>query len=1530
MRKLPLVIFITFLFLSLLLQLNISAQNPTFRKSYDVTLFDIAGGMVEASSGDYIFAGGGIQAVLTSINNAGVVQWSKNYNSGFVAQFNDVKKVSTGGYILCGSSSSNGAILTRVDVNGNLIWSMKYQYPDGGGHSSSEYASSVIETSDGGFLVGGSVDYFWDGVSATTIDTTCAMGFKVNSTGTLLWNKVWPLTNSTKADEHFINDVAESSDGYFFVGESADETQSYDSDGDLPRDALIIKTDKAGVTQYIRRWGHSNSSSQGINSAITLTVGANAGKILLGGYDDIHAFLVTINGTTSTPGFSGYSRRINGSVIGNTYILTDIIENTDGNYSFLGTSLAFLSISLNTAIIKINSSTNAIMVGKSYAPIGLSSIIPRGGISSDGGYFTCQLDQQVTGFNFNIIRTDASGNIGSGASGCVPGSLSPGTAAYSPTLTTPASAEYTSMTASSTSPTITNVTTSEVLHCVSCVPPAAATTVTATPNPICAGQSTSITASGPATGVYYNVYTASTGGTNLGTTPLSLNPGSTTTYYIETVSNLDPTCVSTTRTSVTVTVNIAPTVDAGPVQTICAGSTVTLAGTIGGGASSASWSGGGGSYSPNANTLTAVYTPSLSEVSTGSVTLVLTTNDPAGPCNAAIDNVVITINPLPTVEAGPAQTICENSTVTLAGSIGGGATNATWSGGGGSYSPNANSLNAVYTPTAGEINAGSVTLTLTTNDPAGPCNAANDNVVITINKLPTVNAGINQTICAGLTVTLAGSIGTTASSATWSGGAGSFNPDANTLTAIYTPTSGEISSGSVTLTLTTNDPSGPCPAVSDNMLITINPQPTANAGSDQTICQPGSAVLTATGLPGSSYSWSYGAGNTATVTVSPSVTTTYTVSITDSQNCGTATANVIVNVVSAPVVNTNPDTICKGSAYQIMSNISNYASVLWSTSGTGGFSDPTLINPVYTPSTSDYNTGNVVLTVIATGYTPCGTATGNINLAFVQPATPAISNIGIPVCQNASIFALTGTPSGGTFSGTGVSNNQFNPAIAGAGTHAITYTISDNHSCTNFKTDSIIVWPLPTANAGINQTICERDSITLIATGLQGSSFIWSHNAGTTDTVVVIPLISTTYTVTVTDANNCGTISDDVVVTVLPLPVITASDDSICKGSSYQTSISITNYTSVSWICSGSGTFSNAALLNPVYTPSSSDISTGHVVLTVTASGNTPCGIVKDSIYLTILSLPVIDFSDIISPLCLNGVSLTLSFASPSGGTYSGTGVSSNIFNPNAAGTGLHTITYAYTDAFGCSNTATNTIKVNPLPNVSLSSFPNLCVTDSAVSLSGGNPAGGIYSNNFIVGNVFDPSSAGIGQHTINYIYSDSLGCTDTATANLLVVPQVSLSSDAPDNSIYVDLGQIVNFTTIPANQGNYVYSIDTAQIQSGTSNLFATNILESSNTVYVVLNEACSDSLKINVKPVPNAFVPFDNDGENDLFMPYVDLTIVNRWGEEIYKGNNGWDGKYKGQNVSPGTYFYLIKITGINGEEKLLTGTVTLVVRK
>ncbi len=263
----------------------------------------------------------------------------------------------------------------------------------------------------------------------------------------------------------------------------------------------------------------------------------------------------------------------------------------------------------------------------------------------------------------------------------------------------------------------------------------------------CGGGELTLTASCNGSGVHW--FTNVQGGSSLGQADgvsadgnsLTRNFNSTQTFFAS-CFNAQINCESE-RVPVTGTVNPPATSNAGVDQTVCASDPqVTLAGIVGGSATSGTWSGGTGTFNSNANTLNAVYTPSAAEIAAGSVELTLTTNDPAGPCPPVTDKnkVRIVVTNDATVNAGPDQKVCaSNPSVTLAGIVGGGATSGTWSGGTGTFNPNANTLNAVYTPSAAEIAAGFVDLVLTTNDPEGPCNAAHDVMRITIHPNPVIS-----------------------------------------------------------------------------------------------------------------------------------------------------------------------------------------------------------------------------------------------------------------------------------------------------------------------------------------------------------------------------------------------------------------------------------------------------------------------------------------------------------------------------------------------------------------------------------------------------------------------------------------------------------------------------------------------------------------------------------------------------------------------------------------------------------------------
>jgi gliding motility-associated-like protein len=654
------------------------------------------------------------------------------------------------------------------------------------------------------------------------------------------------------------------------------------------------------------------------------------------------------------------------------------------------------------------------------------------------------------------------------------------------------------------------------------------------------------------------------------------NPASLTSTYTPSITSGTVTLTLTTNDpagpcpavtdQMVVTVNPAATVNANIDQTVCQGGTINLAGTIGGGATSATWSAPSGTFS-NASSLTSTYTPTITS---GTVTLTLTTNDPVGPCLAVTDQMIVTVNPQATVNANIDQTICAGGTITLAGSIGGGATSGTWSAPSGTFS-NVSSLTSTYTPT---ITSGTVTLTLTTNDPLGPCNAVTDQMVVTVTPGATANANVDQVICQGGTITLAGSIGGAATSSTWSAPSGTFSNPAS-LTSTYTPT---IASGTVTLTLTTDDPAGSCTAVTDQMIVTVNPLATVNANIDQTVCAGGTITLAGViGGGASSATWSAPSGtfsnaSSLTSTYTPTITSgTVTLTLTTNDPAGpclAVTDQLIVTVNQPATANANVDqTICAGGTINLAGSIGGGASSSTWSAPSGTFSNASSLTSTYTPTIAS---GTVTLTLTTNDPAgPCPAVTDamvvTVNpvpafaLAGVDPTSCGGSDgtITISGLSPTTTYAVTYTNGGIVGPVNMTSNGLGNIVIAGlpSGTYTgFTLTLT---GCTG-TSPAVIVLSDPSApvvGAGADQTVCEGTAVTLTANNPDGAIISWTNSV--TDGVAFTPAVGTiTYTV---QANLAGCISTDQVnITVNPIPTVNDPANQVLCENSVTTAVDFT------------------------------------------------------------------------------------------------------------------------------------------------------------------------------------------------------------------------------------------------------------------------------------------------------------------------------------------------------------------------------------
>ena len=356
----------------------------------------------------------------------------------------------------------------------------------------------------------------------------------------------------------------------------------------------------------------------------------------------------------------------------------------------------------------------------------------------------------------------------------------------------------------------------------------------------------------------------------------------------------------------------------------------------------------------------------------------------------------------------------------------------------------------------------------------------------------------------------------------------------------------------------------------------------ANAGIDKTICQGENTTLTATG--GGTYLWVPGGSTTATITVSPTTTTTYTV--TTVLNGCTATDQVTVTVLPNPqAVITGNTTICAGQSTTLTVGPGTGATYQWNTTNTtssivvsplvstvycvtctaqNGCTSTACINVIVLPKPQAAISGNLSIclgqstvltatgggtylwsvggattaavtvtptivahtyTVTVTGTNGC-TATATVNVV-INPA-PGVLLTGQTICagQSATITASGGGTYLWSFGGTTTASLTVTPGT----TTTYTVTVTSPQGCTG--TASATVTVLPGLIISPNQTICEGQTATIMTNCSPGDLFSWTPGGATTNFIIVAPITTTTYTVTVTTGACTYTASST--VTVIP------------------------------------------------------------------------------------------------------------------------------------------------------------------------------------------------------------------------------------------------------------------------------------------------------------------------------------------------------------------------------------------------------------
>jgi gliding motility-associated-like protein len=506
------------------------------------------------------------------------------------------------------------------------------------------------------------------------------------------------------------------------------------------------------------------------------------------------------------------------------------------------------------------------------------------------------------------------------------------------------------------------------------------------------------------------------------------------------------------------------------------------------------------------------------------------------------------------------------------------------------------------------------------------------------------------------------------------------------------------------------------------------------------------------------------------------------------------------------------------------------------------------------------------------------------------------------VCVTEPLFDLTtragATPAGGSWSGPGVVNVEFDAELAGAGTHSLIYSFIAA-GCSKTDTVQILVNDLPDVSAGADQILCSNSPVYALSGIADGntnpagsrwycadcpagsdpvSGFNFNPAFVGSDSIKTYDLLFE-YTSPVTGCVN----SDPMSVTVRKMPTLSIEHrDALCQGSiftvaGYYNGTNGIRWSSMNADTSGSNGFNCRTCPNTTYVPDNTLLST-YVVLTTNPID--ACPSLSDTMFLQIFPTPVTSITVDNDSGCVPlSVFLTSVTDAGQGATYSwklgdqtlATSTSSNTGHVYTQ-PGTWNASLEVTSIHGCTNApAIQPIVVHPLPKAAFTYNPEY-ITVALPKVSFINKSNGAST------------------------YEWRFGDVENSTSDLMN-PEFLYSSDTS------------------------TYTVEMAAItQYGCRDSVTGKVrINSDITVYV-----------------PNAFTP-NNIGplRNNRF--YVDvegvtsysLMVFNRWGAILFRTNDrheGWDGTFNNKPCQEDVYVYKIDVISYEGKPYTYNGTITL----
>ncbi|MDC1451831.1 PKD domain-containing protein [Vicingaceae bacterium] len=879
------------------------------------------------------------------------------------------------------------------------------------------------------------------------------------------------------------------------------------------------------------------------------------------------------------------------------------------------------------------------------------------------------------------------------------------------------------------------------------------------------------------------------------------NPANTTTYTV-TVTDGNG-CTNTDQ--VDVIVIPFPNANAGGPKSVCIGSGVQIGGIPTGPIGAVfAWSSNPAGFTSNLANPTV--SPTVNTIYTVTVTIGTSTT-----CSDT-DNALVTVNSLPTANAGPDRDICPGASVQIGVAPSAGFTY--------SWTPttglsNANIANPIATPTS------PTTYTVVITETSTGC-IDNDAMDVLFNSVPNPAFTVDKTCINQITEFTDAS---TIASGSVTGWAWDFD-DLGATSVAQNPTHQFSGAGTYQVKLVVTSNLGCKDSIT--VAVTIDPKPTVDF-TFANLCLTNSTQFTDGSTIGSgsvnTWRWDFD-GLGSSFAPNPSfvfpAAGTYDVKLVSGSGAGcldSITKQVIINPLPTADAGIDQD-ICNTFAVLIGgAPTSSTPNVSYNWDNSASLDNNTIANPTASPTvTTRYS-----LTV--TENTTSCFDTSSI-LITVNPIPVVNFTVADTCAGNTTLFADISTLASGTITGwswdfgdgIGTSTQQ-NPSYTYAliGTYNVKLVVETGVGCKDSLTKAIAVVPLPNIDAGADQVICNRDTITLggaPTSPTAGVTYLWDNSASLSNATVSNPLafpsVTTRYGLTVTETATGCSDTASVVILVNPVPVASFTTSDVCENLIIQFTdgSSILSGVIVSWTWDFGDLSGTSTQQNPAYQYAGPG--TFQVKLIVESALG--C---KDSTINSIIISPKPTPNFTFANLCENDVTQFTDASSIATGSISswswnfGDGVgTSNLQNPTYTFTTPNTynVKLVIISDFGCTDSITIPVTINPLPNADAGSNQVICNTGTVVI--GGSPS----SNTPNVSYLWD-NSASLNDNTLS---NPNASPSTTTRYTLTVTENTTGCFDTSSVLVAVNPIPVVDFTVADTCIGNTTLFTDASSIVVG------------------------------------------------------------------------------------------------------------------